>query len=345
MPSPEIHQLLANAFGQGNSRTFPLILEMMVGPDAAELLLALPATAEELASSFSKPLGQIQAILDRGFQRGLLLERTGEDGRVRYHLSQPAEETILSDHRNDQLGEPFLDLWRRNFEEFVTGLGPTEKTSESGRVLPIENLVGTAETILPYESLRQILERAETRVVLDCMCRKRAQKCEYPIRNMCFWLDDAARYFLKRGAGREITVDRGMEIFWQAEKLGLVHLTDVLLYENTPAKVGWICNCCPCCCSLIQRVRRSKGTVSLMRSFRAEVDSTLCDRCGLCAHRCHFGAFRLLEDDLPLIDPEHCVGCGLCASHCANDAIRLVRIEDPGVPAPTKRRILEAIGE
>lgn len=345
MPAPEVHRLLARALGKETSETLPQILEMMVGEESARLLLALPATARELTDKFSMPETQVQAILQRGFEQGLLLEREAPEGQVRYHLSEDIAETILSDARNDRLGDAFFDLWRRNFQEYLAELGPAEEPYDLARVLPIEGMLGTAQTILPFESLRKILERAERRVVLDCMCRKRAQNCDFPIRNMCFWLDDAANYFLKRGVGREVSLERGMEIFWQAEKLGLVHLTDVLLYEYTPSKVGWICNCCPCCCSLLQKVRRSKRTIHLMRSFRAEVDALLCERCGLCAGRCHFGAFRMEDDGLPVINPEYCVGCGLCASHCALDAIRLVRVEDAGTPTPTRRRILQAIGE
>jgi len=345
VPSPEIHNLLAKAFGKGNSESFPQILEMMLGHEAAELLLRLPATPYELSETCSKPAEEIQAVLDKGFEQGFLLKRRTETGDTRYHISGRIEETLLADARNDDVGEGFLDLWRKNFDEFVDGLGPAEERSYAARVMPIESAVGTAQTILPFERLRETLEKAERRVVLDCMCRKRAQKCDMPIRNMCFWLDEAADYFLSRSVGREVTIDRGMEIFWQAEKLGLVHLTDVLLYENTPSKVGWICNCCPCCCSLIQEVRRSKGTVDLMRSFRAEVNSLLCERCGLCGGRCYFGAFRFREDGVPVIRPDHCVGCGLCASHCAHDAIQLVRVEDPGVPEKTKRAVIHAIGE
>jgi len=345
MASPEIHRLLAKAFNQGESEKFPLILEMMVGPEAAELLLALPATAEELAGKFAKPQDALQPILDKGFELGLLLKRPGEGNVVRYHLCAEIVESILVDSRNDQLGDHFFDLWREEYREFVERLGPVEVPRPPGRVLPVEGVVGTAQTILPYESLRTILEKAERRVVLDCVCRKRAQNCENPIRNMCFWLDDAANYFLERGTGREITVDRGMEVFWQAERLGLVHLTDILLYENTPSKVGWICNCCPCCCAIIKTAKRSKGTRDLMRSFRAEVNSHLCDRCGLCGGFCYFGAFRKAEDGLPIINPDHCVGCGLCASQCTRDAIRLIRIEDPALPEETQKQIILAIGE
>ncbi|MCK4547118.1 MAG: 4Fe-4S binding protein [Candidatus Eisenbacteria sp.] len=345
MASPEIHRLLAKAFGKGDSESFPLILEMMVGPAAAELLMALPATADELAQRFPGSGQQLQSVLDKGFEQGLLLKRDSPGGGIRYHLSGEITETILVDARNDGLGDRFLDLWREEFREFVETLGPVDDPYDVARVIPVEGMIGTAQTVLPYESLRAILEKAERRVVLDCACRKRAQNCDMPIRNMCFWLDDAANYFLERGAGREITVERGMEIFWQADQLGLVHLTDVLLYENTAARVGWICNCCTCCCAILKKVRRSKGTVTLMRSFRAEVNSLLCERCGLCGRFCHFGAFRFNDDGVPVIDADRCVGCGLCASQCAHDAIKLVRVEDPGIPESTQRQIIEAIGE
>ncbi len=345
MASPEIHRLLARAFGKGDSKAFPAILEMMVGTPAAELLLSLPATPEGLSEKFSQPPDTIRAVLDRGFDQGLLVKREGEGGGIRYHLSGRIEETVLGDPRNDEAGHGILDLWREDFETHLAGLSGLKEHRYAARVLPVESVVGTTQTILPFERLREILERAHRRVVLDCMCRKRSRKCEMPIHNMCFWLDDAAEYFLGRGVGREVTVDRGLEILWQAEKLGLVHLTDILLFENSPAKVGWICNCCSCCCSYLRQIRRSRGTVGLLRSFRAEVNSLLCERCGLCAGRCYFGAFRFRNDGVPVIHPDRCVGCGLCAANCEHGAIRLVRIEDPGVPETTRRAIIHAVGE
>ncbi len=345
MPSPEVHKLLAKAFGKGESNAFPAILQMLVGSGGAELLLSLPATPDELAAKFSTSPDEIRSILDRGFRRGLLVKREAPEGKTCYHLSGRATETILGDARNDRVAHEFLHQWQEYYEEFVDRLGPVEEPKMNARVLPVESMVGTAETILPFEKLRGILERAKRRVVIDCMCRKQAQNCDMPIRSMCFWLDEAADYFLSREVGREITVDRGMEIFWQAEKLGLVHLTDIILFENTPAKVGWICNCCNCCCALLKEVRRSKGTVGLMRSFRAEVNPFLCESCGLCGGVCYFGAFRFQEDGVPAIRADHCVGCGLCASRCAQKAIRLVRVDDPDVPEKTKRAIIHAIGE
>ncbi len=54
---------------------------------------------------------------------------------------------------------------------------------------------------------------------------------------------------------------------------------------------------------------------------KAEIDSTLCIRCGQCKENCKFDA--IIEDPDYRVDPFSCEGCGVCAAVCSAGAILL----------------------
>lgn len=45
---------------------------------------------------------------------------------------------------------------------------------------------------------------------------------------------------------------------------------------------------------------------------------------GYCVKVCPFGAIRMGEDDLPIIDEEKCTGCGICVKECPKGVLRLL---------------------
>lgn len=59
------------------------------------------------------------------------------------------------------------------------------------------------------------------------------------------------------------------------------------------------------------------------RSQRPLLDSTLCNRCGLCWMYCPDGAVRA-EGNSFQISYTYCKGCGICAKECPKGAISLV---------------------
>jgi MinD superfamily P-loop ATPase len=52
----------------------------------------------------------------------------------------------------------------------------------------------------------------------------------------------------------------------------------------------------------------------------ARIDRAKCDRCGLCASMCQFGAIRKEEQGF-IIDPLRCEGCKVCVAFCPAEAI------------------------
>ncbi len=56
----------------------------------------------------------------------------------------------------------------------------------------------------------------------------------------------------------------------------------------------------------------------------ARIDPERCRNCGTCADLCRFGAIRLTDDEVYLVDEVSCEGCTLCALACPEGAVEMV---------------------
>ncbi|MGA7876957.1 MAG: 4Fe-4S binding protein [Desulfoferrobacter sp.] len=54
--------------------------------------------------------------------------------------------------------------------------------------------------------------------------------------------------------------------------------------------------------------------------YEARIDSDLCDRCGICASMCQFGAIHENDNGF-MVDPLRCEGCKVCVAFCPAEAI------------------------
>jgi electron transfer flavoprotein alpha subunit/NAD-dependent dihydropyrimidine dehydrogenase PreA subunit len=68
-----------------------------------------------------------------------------------------------------------------------------------------------------------------------------------------------------------------------------------------------------------------------------EIDRELCIGCGACVDACVFGALRLDDDNIAVVN-DNCTACGACIDECPVEALRLPAAEPPaGIPtAPTE---------
>jgi 2-oxoacid:acceptor oxidoreductase delta subunit (pyruvate/2-ketoisovalerate family) len=64
--------------------------------------------------------------------------------------------------------------------------------------------------------------------------------------------------------------------------------------------------------------------MSIVRSFRPEVDVKKCQKCSVCQTFCPEGTAMLSEAGV-IFDYRFCKGCGICANECRFKAISMVR--------------------
>ena len=58
-----------------------------------------------------------------------------------------------------------------------------------------------------------------------------------------------------------------------------------------------------------------------LSGYEARIDDKRCNRCGLCASLCRFGAIRETEQGFA-VDPLRCEGCKVCVAFCPVEAVR-----------------------
>jgi len=197
------------------------------------------------------------------------------------------------------------------------------------RVVPAEGAV-KSEAILPYDDVRALLLEAKSFHSRDCVCRLQqeqlGEKCAYPTR-VCLSFSGSER------APREgdLSQAEALALLDMTEQVGLVHTV-----SNVMEGVGYVCNCCGCCCGILRGITDWGIAESVAyANYYAEIDPALCTDCGSCIERCHVHAITS-QDGFSVVDRVRCIGCGLCVSGCPNDAARLVRKADPEIVLPPK---------
>lgn len=187
------------------------------------------------------------------------------------------------------------------------------------RVVPAQSAIKT-EWVLPYDDVRDILLNSKTFNVRDCICRvQKAQlddPCEFPV-HVCLNFSESERTTPKPG---DISQAEALALLDRVEEIGLVHTV-----SNVMKGVGYVCNCCGCCCGILRGITDFGLENSVaFANYYAFIDPEICNDCGTCITRCHVHAITE-GDGFSVVDVEHCIGCGLCVSGCPNDVAVLMR--------------------
>lgn len=316
------------------------ILKHLFSPEEAMLVLVLGGRAESVEAIAERMHADIQEIggkLHAMSCRGLIMRlRMGSE--LRYRL-EPYQAGIADFYRGDEPDREYARLYDRYLQdgygrELLGGGTPYLRMVPAEAALP-------AEGIIPGESISGLLAAADVIAVSDCQCRTRAalrgHRCPYTVQN-CIVLGEYAAFFKENGwRGRSVNAGEAREIIEEAAAEGLVHLV------QNAARGGWfICNCCSCCCAVLQASREADVVPAIRASsYVPVVDPERCNGCGACAERCMFAALKV-KDAAVRVDSRRCLGCGQCVNVCPEQAMTLELR-----PAAQWRRLpadLEALG-
>jgi electron transport complex protein RnfB len=319
-PSASPSRELAERFGVDYSDTFCQILNILLQPEEMALLLATPDDTAGIARRAGREERDVGSALYDLYMRGLVYITTHIEGQPVWNLTDSGRlmDCVLFDPRYDQYGDEFFDLWRQFFNQDMVVHEPPQ---QSLRVLPVEEVIRSTR-ILDIDSARGIIRNARRAALQRCPCRTRERRCDNPL-DVCLSFDGLADYVLSRELGREITKQEALQILERCEDLGLVHQT---VNSDRP---DVICNCCPCCCSLLRSiVFHGIRAASASSRFRPAVNDDLCVHCLACTEACHFSA--MVDDGgQRTFVAQNCFGCGLCAHACPEEAIQLVEVLPP----------------
>ena len=267
---------------------------------AMHLKLDTPRKIEDIAKRCKKTIEETQIQIDKLVEAGVVRGYTTEDGGLGY--SYPIwvpgiMEGVLSNNENVEkypvMAESFEEYTRRRLEVLVPFL---DTGMAFMRVMPVMSAIENNSYAADFDQLTTLIEKADAISVGPCSCRRSrrlmGEGCGHLEEDMCLYLNDNARNFVKAGAHRAITKEEAYEILKRAEDNGLVHeINQTPGFEDTAA----ICNCCGCSCFGLRIANYFKRPQDISSNFKAKVDPEKCVACGQCVENCQVNALKLGE--------------------------------------------------
>ncbi len=340
------------------------ILKIWYTPEDIKVLMAGPFkiigrdryTIEDYAEKANLPVELVRETFERLAHRGVLFYYVSRKdgtkkymipplfpGLVEYFIINP---NVNIDERRKFVerfhGDPeFTGILSRKSDFSVFRIIPTLKPGTDSRLIQVgEKLEVDKSQVFTYQDVEKIVKEAgklENNIaVLPCTCRsmsmmlKTNPECKRTVTN-CLTFGIPARYTVEQGIGHYINVDETLEILRQAEKEGLVHLS-----QNTVDRHGFICNCCECCCGILSTAKKYNLPSMFQKSDYVPVfNMKTCKHCKKCVRICPFYAISYItgekedkSDDKIQLREDICIGCGLCASNCPSESIALKKVRD-----------------
>lgn len=334
-----------NKFPQGAPPTGFLfkILKILFSEREAQLVSLLPIkpfTDIRAAQIWKLPLNDAKVILNDLADRGILLDHEN-NGATTYSMPPPMAgffEFSLMRYRNDIDQKTLSELFYQylNVEEdfikdlFVDGETQLGRTFVNEGVLTNEN----ALHVLSYERASEVIKTATHIGIGVCYCRHKMEhmgkNCNAPM-DICMTFNKPAESLIRHKISRKVDVAEGLDLLQQAYDNNLVQFG-----ENVQEGVGFICNCCGCCCEALIAARKF-GFMNPVETtnFIPEIIDAECTGCAKCVKLCPIEAMTLVSASDPhnpkkmkaKLDADQCIGCGVCLRGCKENALLLKQRE------------------
>jgi len=306
---------LPNGFTRTPGNVEILLLQKIFTPEEASIAGQLSGNAEPvdtIAENFGLKKGELRDKLIKMVRRGLVWFK--KEGRKLHFRLAPFIVGIY-EAQLDIIDHEFAHL----FEQYMLDGGAADIMRPQPalhRVVPARNSI-RSEWILPYDDVKSILNNASRFSLLDCICRSQREhigrKCNFPLK-MCLSFSSLR----SSSSQNNISKDEALTVLDQAEEIGLVHTVSNLIQG-----IGYICNCCGCCCGILRGITERGIENSVAHAnYYAVIDSDGCTGCGLCVERCQVNAI-IENDGIAVIDRKKCIGCGLCVTGCPAEVVTL----------------------
>ncbi|MCK4285865.1 MAG: 4Fe-4S binding protein [Candidatus Lokiarchaeota archaeon] len=192
---------------------------------------------------------------------------------------------------------------------------------------------------LPYESIKNLIDKHDMFAVITCQCRHIAEltgePCEIaPAEMGCFIAGPGAQMMVDGGilGARYLNKEEAIEFIKETEKRGLVHNT---VYDEGNESSMFVCNCCGCHCGVLYPPKLFNERGAYQSNYSPKFNNELCTKCETCMRKCPqeaiYHKFPIepdLSDEQMVLREELCIGCGICSVNCPNDALKMVKVRD-----------------
>ncbi len=350
-----------NKFPQGAPESDSLydILRVMFTEEEAKLVSLLPIkpfNVKMAAKIWKKDEDETFAILETLASKAILLDMM-DKSEQKYVLPPPMigffEFALMRTGGvyDQELLSKLFEQYLENEEDFMRHLMSYD--TPIGRILVNEKAIeeSAIPQVLDYESATKIIMDADNVGVSRCYCRHKAEhlgtNCDAP-QEVCLTLNNASLALNKHGYSKIITKQEALDILKISYENNLVQFA-----ENVQNGVGFICNCCSCCCMALKGARKMGVPNALASSNYIPKIKDNCVGCGLCLSPCPVDAIKLKSKHNPKkpnqkianVESDICLGCGVCQRVCKTDSIEMVKREIVVItPVNTVHKlILEAI--
>ncbi|HPO14202.1 MAG TPA: 4Fe-4S binding protein [Candidatus Hydrogenedentes bacterium] len=329
----QLQQLLhKHPTGAPKSNAFTEILQILFTPEEVKVALGMgfaPRSIQKIAESAGVPEDEVALRCETMANKGIVFsrEKNGEMGYALLPTIPGIFEFPFMKGGGTAMHERLGKLWEEYHHEAMGNEFAGSQTPLT-RVIPIQQTIDTTVEIFTYEELSKMMDNVKTFALAQCACRVSVGACHKP-KDVCLLFDTTAEFLIQRGFAQRITREQAMEALRKAEEAGLVHTTN-----NSQDRLNFVCNCCPCCCTILRGMVQLHNPNAFAKSrWQAEVDPDECTGCGICEQeRCPVGAAKVI-DSTARIDSERCIGCGLCVTTCQNQAVKMV-LRKTAMPQP-----------
>ncbi len=322
------------------------ILEQLFTSEECRIATAMPirlTPADKIAKIAGMDESRVETLLSDMVEKGLAADFPRKDGRIFYYLNPTVigffEFTMMRVRNNVDQKKIASLMWEYLVEDPELSFMKMMSAGDTFIARPMvheDTLKPEVYTeVLDYEKASETIRNAGSWAMGLCHCRHVKlhldKPCDYPI-DHCLSLGLGAEYLIRSNIAKRISREEALDVLDHAREHGLVQMAD-----NVKEMQTFICNCCKCCCEIMEGFRTiPENTKVVSSNYIAKIDDLTCNGCGKCAKACPVNIIDMVKSTptpaVPkrkkeaVVNSELCLGCGVCRRTCEFDALTIERI-------------------